>query len=366
MDLLTNPVKDYDWGSTTELPALLGLPPGRTMAELWLGAHPSGPSTLERGGRTYTLAEVIGADPVGELGAATVDRFGPRLPFLLKLLSASRALSLQVHPSDEQARQGYARRDPHYADASAKPEMVVALTEFSALAGMRQGPQAADLLARLGLPELGPVVAALARGDLTGALDTVLTWPRPARHGLVAAVAAAARGLGGQDFGATARLADQHPDDPAVLAPLLLRRHTLAPGQALYLPAGVLHTYLGGFAVEVMGASDNVLRAGLTGKPVDVPALLAVTDVSAQPEHVVADETGAYRPHCPQFRLHRLTGGTLRLTRALPRILLCTRGAVTAGDSITLHAGQSIFLPARHDSLTVSGEGTAYCAEPGI
>ncbi|MDI1461235.1 mannose-6-phosphate isomerase, class I [Catellatospora sp. KI3] len=365
MDLLTNPVKEYDWGSTTELAALLGLPPGPPRAELWLGAHPSGPSTLDRGGRTYTLAEVLDADPVGELGTATVDRFGPRLPFLLKLLSARRALSLQVHPSDEQARQGYARRDPHYADPWAKPELVVALTEFSALAGLRPAAEAADLLARLALPQLAPVVAALGQGDVAAALHTVLTWPRTARRELVTAVAAAARELGGQDFDATARLAGQHPDDPAVLAPLLLRRHTLAPGQALYLPAGVLHTYLGGFAVEVMGASDNVLRAGLTGKPVDVPALLAITDVRAQPGRVVPDASGVYRPGCPQFRLHHVSGSTSRLAGALPRILLCTGGTVTAGEH-RLHAGQAVFLPARHDPLTIRGEGTAYCAEPGI
>ncbi|MEV0459253.1 mannose-6-phosphate isomerase, class I [Catellatospora methionotrophica] len=367
MDLLTNPVKEYDWGTRTDLAALLGLAPDRPRAELWLGTHPSGPSTLVRAGHTRTLAEVVAADPARELGAGTVGTFGPRLPYLLKLLSARQPLSLQVHPSAEQARRGHDRGDPHYPDPWDKPEMAVALTTFDALAGMRPPAESADLVNRLGLRRLAPVVDTLAGGDPPGALSTVLTWPQPDRRCLVTEVADACVDLAAEPaFAVTAQLAVLHPDDPAVLAPLLLNHHRLAPGEALYLPAGVLHTYLRGFAVEVMGASDNVLRAGLTSKPVDVAALLSVIDASAQPRPVTPDADGAYRPGCPQFRLHHLTPATpRRLTGAWPRILLCTHGTVTA-DGTTLHAGQSLWLPAHHDSLTVTGEGTAYCAEPGI
>lgn len=366
MDLLTNPVKEYDWGSTTELAALLGLPPDRPRAEMWLGAHPAGPSTLIRDGHLRSLTDIIDADPVSELGVDTVNRFGTRLPFLLKLLAAQRALSLQVHPSAHEAQHRYTRDDPHYRDPWAKPEMVCALTTFTALAGLRTPERAAALLARLGLPQLAPVTAALAKSDTTTALATLLSWPRSERPQLVKAILDTASRLSHRDFALTAQLAQQYPGDPAVLAPLLMHHHRLSPGQAMFMPAGVLRTYLSGFAVEIMGASDTVLRAGLTNKPIDVTALLAIVDISAQPQYVTPDDAGTYRPACPEFRLHHIAATPRRLTGALPRVLLCTHGTVTVDTGPSLRAGQALFLPARPDPVTVSSEGTAYCAEPGI
>ena len=102
MDLLTNPVRVYDWGSTTAIPELLGLPPdGRSQAELWIGAHERAPSSVVRGDRRIGLDEVIAADPLGEVGS--VGTGSPRLPFMAKVLAVDEPLSLQVHPGAEQA-----------------------------------------------------------------------------------------------------------------------------------------------------------------------------------------------------------------------------------------------------------------------
>nr|BFE82448.1 hypothetical protein GCM10020093_050490 [Planobispora longispora] len=204
------------------------------------------------------------------------------------------------------------------------------------------------------------------------------------------AIAEAAGPLGGPAFRLVRRLAERYPDDPAVLAPLLLRRHELAPGQALFLGAGVLHCYVDGFGVEIMGASDNVLRAGLTAKPVDVPGLLGILRPDAQPLPVAPLLGGDFLPPAPEFRLS-VYGPRLdhSLDRPVPRILLCTSGSVTveggapeggqleggqpeeaAGGggrrSETLEAGQSAFLPAKDGRVTLRGAGTVFCAEPHL
>ncbi|GAA2373100.1 mannose-6-phosphate isomerase, class I [Nonomuraea africana] len=355
-ELLSNPVKHYDWGSHTALATLTGRPSPspEPEAEMWLGAHPSGPSVLvERGGRTLDAA--IADDPEGELGAETVTRFGARLPYLLKLIAVDRVLSLQVHPSAEQAEAGHARGA--YVDAYPKPELICALTPFSGLAGFREPGAAARLLAELEVPELEPVVARLLAADTAGALRLLLEWPE--RKALVEAVAAAAGRLG-HDL--VTRLAEQYPDDPAVLAPLLMNRHDLRPGEALFLGAGVLHCYLSGFGVEIMGGSDNVLRAGLTSKPIDVDELLRVTDPSTQPLRVEAVD-GLYRVPVPEFALGRLEAPDTRLEGGLPRVLVCTEGEVTV-DGRLLRAGESAFSRGSADGVEVRGPGTIFWAQP--
>ncbi|GGS95850.1 mannose-6-phosphate isomerase, class I [Planobispora rosea] len=380
MDVLSNPVKDYPWGSRHHIAGLTGRPSGGPEAEMWLGAHPAGPSRLVRDGRRRTLAEVIADDPVAELGHETVQRFGERLPYLVKLIAVDSPLSLQVHPTAAQAAAGHAAGDPHYADPWAKPEMIYALSDFTALAGLRPAGQAAELVARLALEPLRPVLETLREGtggdggkdgggnggeSTAAALRTLLEWPAGERPALVRAVADAAGPLGGPGFRLVRRLAERYPDDPAVLAPLLLHRHELAPGQALFLGAGVLHSYVSGFGVEVMGASDNVLRAGLTSKPVDVPGLLRVLRPDAQPLPV-AGAGGHHLPPAPEFRL-AVYGPRLghSLDRPVPRIVLCTSGSVTL-EGGTLGAGQSAFLPAKDGRVTLRGTGVVFCAEPHL
>ncbi|GAA2852943.1 mannose-6-phosphate isomerase, class I [Streptosporangium fragile] len=364
-DPLRNPVKNYDWGSHTAIATLTGrpAPTEQPEAEMWLGAHPSGSSSVLREGTWRSLAETVAADPRAELGSATVERFGERLPYLLKLIAVDLPLSLQVHPSQEQAAEGFARGT--YVDPFPKPELICALTPFTALAGFRTGDEAATLIGGLGVPELEPVVASLASGDISAALRELVEWPKDGRAGLVAAIVRAASAAGGPDHELVVRLAGIHPEDPACLAPLFLQRHELQPGQALFLGAGVLHCYLSGFGVEIMGGSDNVLRAGLTSKPMDVEELLRVTDPSVSPLRV-EPSGNLYRTPAPEFRLGTtVPGAGLTLEGGVPRILLCTEGEVEAGGR-TLRPGESAFAAAGSGPVELRGSGTVFWAEPGI
>ncbi|MER5548820.1 mannose-6-phosphate isomerase, class I [Streptomyces sp. NPDC001118] len=379
MDRLDNTVRPYAWGSTTAIPHLLGVDPtGEPQAEMWMGAHPGAPSRTARG----TLVDVIDADPEGELGAEAVAKFGPRLPFLLKILAAGAPLSLQVHPNLEQAKEGYADEErrgipvdaPHrnYKDANHKPELICALTEFDGLCGFRDPAQAADLLAGLGVDSLKPYVDLLHAHPEDAALREVLTailsaGPEDMARTVAEATAAATR-LGG-DYAPYADLAHHYPGDPGVIAAMLLNHVRLQPGEALFLGAGIPHAYLNGLGVEIMANSDNVLRCGLTPKHVDVPELLRIVRFEAGDPGVLRPEASpdgeeVYETPIDEFRLSRYVlpeGGTAHdVTLATPQILLCTAGAVRAGDQ-ELNAGQSVFLPAG-EKAEISGTGTVFRA----
>jgi len=364
-DLLRNPVKNYDWGSRTAIATLTGRPSPAELpeAEMWFGTHPSGSSSVLRQGTWHSLAEVVAAAPETELGGKTVERFGSRLPYLLKLIAVDLPLSLQVHPSEEQARQGHARGA--YVDPFPKPELICALTPFTALAGFRSPEEAAALIGGLGVPELEPVVAPLVAGDASAALRVLVEWPKGDRADLVADIARAASFAGGPDNELVVRLTRIHPEDPACLAPLFMTRHELRAGEALFLGAGVLHCYLSGFGVEIMGGSDNVLRAGLTGKPMDVEELLRVLDPSL-PALQVEPVGDLYRTPALEFRLGTAVPGSgLTLEGGVPRILLCTEGEVETGGH-TLRSGESVFVPAAQGHVQLHGPGTVFWAEPGI
>ncbi|WP_406314337.1 mannose-6-phosphate isomerase, class I [Streptosporangium sp. NBC_01639] len=372
MNTLVNTIKEYDWGSPTAIPALTGrTPTGRPQAEMWLGAHPAGPSALIRSGVRRTLADVITDDADAELGPAVKERFGTRLPYLLKVIAVARPLSLQVHPSEEQARSGFSSGDANYVDSHAKPELICALTPFSALAGFRHPSTAADLLEALKVEPLTELVGILRTTDHRNALLQVLrqltTWPLEARPDLVAAVGGAAAALNGTEFGLVENLVTVHPADPMVLAPLLLEHHELAPGEGMFLGAGVIHCYLNGLGVELMGASDNVLRAGLTSKTVDPAGLLAIVDPLRHPAKMLAPD-GVYAAPVPEFRLRRTdVGETLSLPAGLPRIVLCISGTaiVSTPSPHVIRAGESLFVPAA-EPLDVTADGTVFAAEPGL
>ncbi|MET7455067.1 mannose-6-phosphate isomerase, class I [Streptomyces sp. NPDC005574] len=379
MDRLDNTVRPYAWGSTTAIPKLLGIEPtGEPQAEMWMGAHPGAPSRTGRG----TLAEVIDADPGRELGPESVARFGPRLPFLLKILAAGAPLSLQVHPDLAQAREGYADEERrgipvdapqrNYKDANHKPELICALTEFDGLCGFREPARTADLLAGLGVDSLKPYVDLLhARPEeaaLREVLTALLTADRAETAHTVTQAAAACDRLGG-DYAPYADIAHHYPGDPGVLAAMLLNHVRLQPGEALFLGAGIPHAYLSGLGVEIMANSDNVLRCGLTPKHVDVPELLRVVRFEARDPGVLRPEAApdgeeVYATPIDEFRLSRhvlAEGATAHdLTRATPQILLCTAGSVRAGDH-ELTPGHSVFVPAG-EKVEVSGDGTLFRA----
>ncbi|PHV65833.1 mannose-6-phosphate isomerase, class I [Williamsia muralis] len=365
MRLLDGVVRPYAWGSRTAIAALRGMPTpsAHPEAELWFGAHPAAPAIVRDDARENTLLEVIDADPRAELGTLCAERYVGRLPFLMKILAAEEPLSLQAHPSLQQAKEGFAREnergidvgasDRNYRDENHKPELVVALSEFHALAGFRDVRETVDLLRVLQVPELDSHLGMIAgQPDSQGLRALFTTWitlPESALSTLIPAVLAGAiRYLeSGQDrFAAEARtvleIGENYPLDPGVLAVLLLNRVTLAPGEGLYLPAGNLHAYLWGTAVEVMANSDNVLRGGLTPKHVDVPELLRVLDFTpvapgdiAPSIHTLNSEL-IYQTPAAEFRLSKveLDGTGLRRPSSIlfdvpgPQILLCTTGSI--------------------------------------
>ncbi|SDN85032.1 mannose-6-phosphate isomerase, class I [Actinacidiphila guanduensis] len=398
MNRLTNTVRPYAWGSTTAIPDLIGTEPtGEPQAELWMGAHPGAPSRIDRGHGPVALDAVIDADPAGELGEAAVKRFGPRLPFLLKVLAAAAPLSVQVHPDLAQARAGFADEEArgipldaperNYKDANHKPEMIVALTPFDGLCGFRHPAEAADLIEALAVPALTPYVDILRAQPEDQALREVLAAVLGADADAIAetvhaATASAERlaadpdGLHARSYGAYAKAARSFPGDRGIIAAMLLNHVRLQPGEALYLGAGVPHAYLDGLGVEIMANSDNVLRCGLTPKHIDVPELLRVVRFEAGDPGVLRPEPTpegeeVYPAPIDEFCLSRhllSTGGHPRtLPAGTPQILLCTDGEARLhttgpnGTTITLSRGESAYVPAP-ETVELTGDGTLFRA----
>jgi mannose-6-phosphate isomerase len=417
VELLRNAVRPYAWGSRTAIAELLGdpVPAPHPQAELWLGAHPADSSVLLHadGGRT-TLLEALRADPGRHLGSHCVQRWGSQLPFLLKVLAAEEPLSLQAHPSAEQAAEGFAREEAlgiprdaperNYSDPSHKPELICALTELHALAGFRDPLRTVELLALLAamdVPALEPYRAMLAAEPNADGLRTLfttwITMPERAVKALLpqlldACVALLRRPkicgeLPRRDFRPECRavleLAEVYPGDGGVLGALLLNYVVLTSGEAMYLPAGNLHSYLRGTGVEISANSDNVLRGGLTAKHMDVPELLRVLDFSYgelpvhQGERLGLHET-VYRTPAEEFQLTRLDWADgesipLLLHSSSPQILLCTCGSVELrspdGACVTVCRGGSIWIPAADPDVMVcpgAGPVQLFRALPGL
>ena len=387
---LTNTVRHYPWGSRTVIPDLLGLPSPaeEPCAELWLGAHPDDPSVLSSG---VALDKAIAAEPEAMLGAAVAQRFGARLPFLMKVLAADANLSLQAHPTMEQAEAGYTaeeaagvpKDDPTrtFKDPYHKPEMIVAVTTLEALCGFRPVEESLHCLAKLQLPELKPTIAALARGGLRAAIPQLLALSEKRRTSLVDAVAVRARTFveaHDPEFINTYRwaatLAESYPGDAGVVISLMCNHLKLAPGEAMFLPAGNLHAYLAGAGVEVMASSDNVLRAGLTTKHVDLAALIEVvdfTDAKIPVLHPVLGPGGLrYRVPVEDFDLTRvqLDDGTGVLTTRGPQVALCFEGRAvlaSADGELVVEQGQAAFVPAGAP-VTASGPAVLYRATTAL
>jgi mannose-6-phosphate isomerase len=393
VELLDNPVRAYAWGSRTVIPELLGqeVPSPHPQAEMWLGAHPADPSQLVHadGGRT-SLLDALGADPKQLLGPERSEKWDSTLPFLLKVLAADEPLSLQAHPSIEQARAGFAKEDAagiardasdrNYKDANHKPELICALTELHALVGFRDPAVTVRLLRALEVPELaGHAELLAAQPDADGLRALFTTWitlPQAVLDTLVPALQEGCVGLAGSDgeFSTEARtvleLSERYPGDAGVLAALLLNRVSIEPGEALYLPAGNLHAYLSGAGIEIMANSDNVLRGGLTPKHVDVPELLRVLDFHSTPPPIVTGKPDGdwvrYDTPAVEFLLRRFDGAPgspVSLPEGGPRILLCTAGQAcirSLGGELEIGRGASVWLGAADTDVTVEprAEGT--------
>ncbi|MCY3911570.1 MAG: mannose-6-phosphate isomerase, class I [bacterium] len=378
--VLQGVVQPYAWGSQEALPRIMGEEPtGRAQAELWLGAHPRAPSVLQRGGVSRPLNQVIADDPEGELGADTARSFGGELPFLLKILAVDQPLSLQTHPSRQQAQAGFDGEEERgvavdadhrsYRDRNHKPELVCALEPFTAFCGFRQLNTAASLLESLGVSDLGPAIGFLRLGEADRALRWLLERPRESGAAIAHQVVAACTESGPfpDERQWAVRIGDQHPGDIGVAIALMLNLVHLQPGQGLFLGAGNLHVYLHGVAVEIMANSDNVLRGGLTVKHVDVPAVLDVAHCRPLEVPVQSPDAPCYafQTPVPDFGLSRVeVAGVRRFLPSGPEIVLCASGSVSvAGHAIT--GGGAVWVPAATGEYEVAGEGLVFRAETG-
>ncbi|MDQ1549930.1 MAG: mannose-6-phosphate isomerase [Microbacteriaceae bacterium] len=399
---ITNTPRPYAWGSTSAIAQLLGrAPSGEPEAELWLGAHPGSPSVIvdpARAGGATTLAEWIAADPRTALG-----RFADagRLPFLLKILAAAHPLSLQAHPTIDQARAGFAREnalgipldaaDRNYKDAFPKPELIFALSPtFDALCGFRPLAEVRDLLglllsidAQTEDPQPQPLEDLFDRlfgssADADASLRATFEWLISSGSGvptLVSLVTRLAPLSTDPSLATAAALAAEYPDDPGIVISLLLNRVTLTRGEALYLPAGNIHAYLDGLGVELMAASDNVLRGGLTPKHIDVPELVGVLDFTPVPVpylRAVAPAAGVevFVPDVSDFLLVRVSGTDLDAGYTLtgPGIAICTSGEMSiegAVNSVTIGRGESVYVTPDEASLRFTGSGELFLATTG-
>jgi len=398
---LKNSIQKYDWGSPTALPLLLGMenPTGEPWAELWMGAHPKAPSLAVDPvtGTEEPLDRLIARDPARTLGAPTASRFGGSMPFLLKILSASRPLSIQAHPSKLKAERGFAQEEQkgipidaperNYKDANHKPETVVALTEFEGLCGFRRIDEILKNVEALAQGQFERFAGRLARDpgklELSVFFYTFISMADDAKAELLGFARDRSRAIvaseppdspTGGTFSWVLRLMDAYPGDVGALAPLILNLFKLKPGQALNLSAGEAHAYLRGTAVEIMANSDNVLRGGLTSKHMDVPEFISSLNfdsvtVEAMEAGAPADGFSPYRCDVPDYFIAKAdVDGALTTSRRVqsPEILLCTEGSLRIvgadGSGSPLDRGSSVFVTADEGDYSLSGNGTVFRA----
>jgi mannose-6-phosphate isomerase len=386
--LLDNPIRHHAWGSVSAIPELLGMPAtGEPHAELWLGGYEGSASIARTVTGPVPLDELVRRDPVGALGVDVVDVFGSRLPYLMKVLAVERPLSIQAHPTTEQAEAGYAAENDagvpldaferSYRDPYHKPEFVVALSEFTALLGFRIPTEAEELMADLRVPALAEVVELIRTPD--GLADTVqwmLTLPADRATELARAVAGACRDRSGiEPFTTLAGIGDQFRGDRGVLLALLLQPVRLRAGEACAVPAGTPHCYLRGVVIEAQAASDNTLRAGLTPKHINVPELLSVlryrpgVDLRLTPTPVdgtdVFELAGVLNVRLRRVRLEAdpvVVEGSLIVLVTDGRAELSVDGFTTA----PLECGDSAFVPADNGTFELIGAGTAFVVTPAV
>lgn len=395
IDRLLCQIQPYAWGDPDLIPSLLGIAPsGEPQAEMWMGAHPGAPSRLETSG--LVLGRAVAQDPVAMLGASATNdsRVGAsEFPFLCKFLAAAEPLSIQVHPNQNEARAGFAREegqgirldDPSrtYRDPRHKPELVVALQPFAALCGFRPVEESLRILGTLPLAELSRPGFDLLLGHLSeeGSDQRILTstvhWLLSLPPTSIAPMVKALLELGPKELPEQlswfASAAGYYPDDAGVLVGLLLNHVVLQPGQGIFLPAGNVHSYLSGLAIETMANSDNVVRCGLTKKNVAIQELLAIADFSPIDVPVQTPSARFHHYDTPgsEFSLRRYAlgdsvdpeAGSVPCEVAGPEIVVVTEGKASIGGrdtTLVLEQGEVGFVSADEGSYQLSGDGLVW------
>ena len=382
MQKLINSVQNYAWGSKTALTDLYGIanPNNLPMAELWMGAHPKSSSKIEdASGQVRALRDVIDADKGALLGDKVASRFC-ELPFLFKVLCADQPLSIQVHPNKQASEIGFAKENAagipldaaerNYKDPNHKPELVFALTPFLAMNAFREFSEIISLLQ----PVAGAnnAIAHFLENPNAEALSqlfaSLLNMQGEEKSHALAVLKAALESQQGEPWETIRLIAQFYPDDSGLFSPLLLNVVKLNPGEAMFLFAETPHAYLQGVALEVMANSDNVLRAGLTPKYIDIPELVANVKFEAKPAGELLTQPQRHGAELDfpipvedfAFSLHDLSTEASDLAQASAAIVFCVDGeaVLRKGDqSLTLKPGESAFVAANESPVQVSGHG---------
>ena len=381
MKKMANSLQNYAWGSKTALTSLYGIanPKQLPMAELWMGAHPKSPSTVEEHGKPRSLRDVIAANPQQMLGDAVAKRFG-ELPFLFKVLCADQPLSIQVHPCKRAAEEGFARENAasiplnsaerNYKDANHKPELVYALTPFKAINGFRELKEMVSLLEPVAgaHPQIAQFLRQPNLESLAALFSTLLSLENDAKSHALAVLMTTAQQHQGEPWQTITDIAVQYPDDSGLFSPLLLNVITLQPGEAMFLFAETPHAYLHGVALEVMANSDNVLRAGLTPKYIDIPELMANLKFEEKPASQLLTQPEQHENSLEfpipvddfSFSIHTVTDKPLSVCQDSAALLFCIEGEATlvcGQQQLVLKPGESCFVAANDPSLTIVGHG---------
>lgn len=382
MQKLINSVQNYAWGSKTALTDLYGIanPNNLPMAELWMGAHPKSSSKIEDvSGQVRSLRDVIEADKAALLGDKVAQRFG-ELPFLFKVLCADQPLSIQVHPNKQASEIGFAKENAagipldaaerNYKDPNHKPELVFALTPFLAMNAFREFSEIISLLQ----PVAGAhnAIAHFLENPNADALSqlfaSLLNMQGEEKSHALAVLKAALDSQQGEPWETIRLISEFYPDDSGLFSPLLLNVVKLNPGEAMFLFAETPHAYLQGVALEVMANSDNVLRAGLTPKYIDIPELVANVKFVAKPaaELLTQPVKNGAELDFPipvddfAFSLHDLSSAETSVAQESAAILFCVEGEATlhkGEQRLVLKPGESAFVAANESPVSVSGTG---------
>jgi len=392
--LLENTIQEYAWGSYTAIPELLGndSPANTPEAELWMGAHPKAPSKVNCNGKWMSLLELIDKNSDDILGEKVAQRFKNRLPYLFKVLAAAKPLSIQAHPSLDQAREGFDRENRlgipldapnrNYKDDNHKPECICALTFFWALNGFRKISDMISLMGKICPPGLKKDFDMFRQQPNSRGLKeffkAMMIMDRTTQNQIISDVVKNANQL--IDKNAAYRwiidLHEEYPTDIGILSPIILNLICLEPGQAMFLPAGTLHAYLDGVGIELMANSDNVLRGGLTPKHVDVKELLNVLNFEERDVNILKMEKinpceHQYESYADEFALSVIavkadTGYTSPDKRYV-EILLCIDGDAVITDlagnnNVPIRKGMSILIPACVEKYSIKGNAVFYKA----
>jgi len=388
--LLKNIVKEYSWGSYTAIPRLLGKrsPCDKPQAELWMGAHHSGSSMVKTGGKWEPLSDLIKKNPADILGKKCAEKYGGELPYLFKVIAASEPLSIQAHPNLSQAKNGFKRENSfgisldsfkrNYKDRNHKPECICALSDFEVLCGFRPFSEIVSLLTKTCPGTLKKQLIALKKNPNSSGLKSfftnIMTMDFDRNKKVISEATENSRTFADENPAIkwVFTLAVKYPSDIGIIAPLFLNCICLKPGQAMFLPAGELHAYLNGVALELMANSDNVIRGGLTKKHIDLRELSNIVNFRSHQVRIILPlkkrNEYIYKTQAREFTLSKIcvdSGKTYTGSqRRNAEIILCTEGksVITGpeGDRLNVSQGKSIIVPASVKIYRIDGKATLF------